>query len=96
MAEPKTRPRLYFTVFAALLVLTIVTVFVARINLGPFNVVVALSVAFVKALLVVLYFMHLRYGPRLTWIVAAGGLYWLGILLVLTMSDYLTREWTSR
>ncbi len=79
-------------IFGALMVLTILTVVVAKINLGhPFNDIVALTIAVSKALLVVLFFMHVRYSPRLTWVVVVAGFFWLGILIVLTLSDYMTR-----
>jgi cytochrome c oxidase subunit IV len=81
----------YFTVFAVLLILTYVTYRVAFIDLGPFNVVVALAIAVCKMILVALYFMHLRYSTQLTWVVAGGGALWLAILIALTLSDYLTR-----
>jgi cytochrome c oxidase subunit IV len=95
MAEHIVPPRTYLLVFAILLVLTYTTYTVAFIDLGPWSVAVALAIAIGKALLVALFFMHLRYSPRLIWIVAAGGLFWLGILLALTLSDYLTRGWLA-
>jgi cytochrome c oxidase subunit IV len=55
------------------------------------NTVVALTIAVIKATLVVLYFMHVRYGTRLTWVIVVAGFFWLVILFALTMSDYLTR-----
>ena len=67
-----------------------------RLDLGRLNTVVALFIAFTKALLVALFFMHLRYSSRLTQIVAAAGLGWLVILLGLTMGDYLTRDWIEQ
>ena len=84
---------LYVAVFAALIVLTGVTVAVSYVDLGPASVVVALAIACVKAFLVLLFFMHLRESPGLTWVVALGGFFWLGILIALTMSDVLTRGW---
>jgi len=86
-------PRLYVAVFAALLVLTVVTVAVSYVDLGPLSVVVALAIACTKALLVLLFFMHLRDSAGLTWLVALGGFFWLGILIALTMSDVMTRGW---
>lgn len=82
---------LYYTIFAALMVLTAVTVGVAFLDLGVFNPVVALSIAVLKASLVVLYFMHMRWSSRLTWIIGGASIFWLGILLVLTLSDYAAR-----
>src|SRR2546426_10194700 len=85
--------RLYVAVFAALLALTLATVAVSYVDLGPLSVVVALSIAFTKAVLVLLFFMHLSESPGLIWVVAGGGFFWLGILLALTMSDVATRGW---
>ena len=84
---------LYYLVFLALIVGTILTVVVASFDLGPLNNIVMLTVACAKALLVVLFFMHVRWSTRLTWVVAASGFFWLLILFVLTMSDYMSRGW---
>ena len=83
----------YFGIFGALMVLTAITVAVAWVDLGTLNIVVALGVAVFKASLVVLYFMHLKYSSKLTWIVVGAGLFWLVILLAITMVDYTTRGW---
>jgi cytochrome c oxidase subunit 4 len=83
----------YSIVLVALLALTATTFAVSFIDMGKINAVVAVAIAFAKASLVALIFMHLRYSRRLMWIVAAAGLFWLGILIALTMSDYLTRGW---
>ena len=83
----------YFGIFGLLMVLTAITVAVAWVDLGTLNILVALAVAVVKATFVVLYFMHLKYSSKLTWIVVAAGLFWILILFGLTMSDYLTRGW---
>ena len=83
--------RVYFTVAALLMVLLAATAWVAEIDLGRFNVALALTIALVKALLVILYFMEVRYASRLSWIVAGAGFFWLLILIALTMSDILTR-----
>jgi cytochrome c oxidase subunit 4 len=85
----------YFAIFVSLMVLTGVTTAVAFFDLGVANPVVALSIAVLKASLVVLFFMHMRWSSRLTMIVGGAALFWLGILLVLTMSDYATRGWGS-
>lgn len=88
--------RIYLLIFIALLVLTGTTVGVAYLDMGGhLNTIVAISIACFKAMLVVLYFMHLRYTGHLLKIVAASGLLWLVILLALTMSDYLTRDWIT-
>jgi cytochrome c oxidase subunit 4 len=82
----------YVAVYVALLVLMALTIFAAYQPLGYWNVPIALSIAFTKTILVALYFMHLRYAPRLTWVVAAGALVWLAILLSV-YGDYYTRSW---
>lgn len=82
----------YFAVFIALLALTALTTGVAFIDLGGVgNIAVALAIAVIKAVLVALYFMHLRYSSPLTVIFAGAGIFWLGILVALTLSDYITR-----
>ena len=87
--------RVYYLIFAALMVGTAITVGVAFVDLGPFNAIVALTIAVLKATLVVLFFMHVRYSTRLTWAVVFGSIFWLGLLLALTFSDYLTRSWRT-
>ena len=84
---------MYYAVFAALIFGTALTVAVAFIDLGALNNVLMLGIAITKAALVVLFFMHVRWGTRLTWVVAASGFFWLLILFGLTMSDYLSRGW---
>jgi cytochrome c oxidase subunit IV len=91
MAEHITSVKLYVAVFAALLVLTFVTVVVAEMDLGWANDVVALTIAVTKALLVLIFFMHLRYSTRLSVLTALAGFFWLGILIFLTLNDYATR-----
>ena len=83
----------YYRVWAILMVLLLITAGAAYINLGPLNTIVAMTVAVCKALLIILFFMHIRYGSRLTWIFAGAGFFWLVLLLTLTMSDYLSRSW---
>ena len=83
----------YLLVFAALMIMTIVTVAVSRIDLGAWNTAVALAIAIVKATIVILWFMHVIHSPRMTWIVVISSFLWLGVLFVLTFADYLTRVW---
>jgi cytochrome c oxidase subunit 4 len=83
--------QLYVAIFLALMVLTAVTVAVAFADLGPLNNVVALTIAVTKATLVILYFMHVRYSSRLTWVVVSSGFFWLAVMIVFTLSDELTR-----
>jgi cytochrome c oxidase subunit IV len=91
--QPLMPRRSYYRVYGALLALTLLTVGVAYLDLGPMNVVAALGIAIGKALLVMLFFMHLRSSSHLTWIVAGAGVIWLANLLLFTLADYLTRNW---
>ena len=79
--------------FLALIVGTGLTYAAALVDFGFFNNVVMLAIACTKATLVILFFMHVRWSSRLTWVVAASGFVWLLILFGLTMTDYLTRGW---
>ena len=83
----------YVTIYVALLALMTATVIAAYLPLGVFNVPVALVIACTKTVLVALFFMHVRYSGKLIWVVAAGALVWLVILLSI-YHDYLTRDWT--
>ena len=87
--------RTYYIIFGILMLCTYLTVQIAFFDLGPLNTVAAIGIAIVKAVLVVLFFMHVRYSARLTWAVVLGSVFWLGIMIVLTMSDYLTRVWRT-
>lgn len=91
MAHHVVPVRVYLVVFATLLVLTAVTTGIAFIDLGRINAVLMLTIAVSKATLVVLYFMHVRYSSRLTWVVVSGGFVWLVVMIVFTMSDIATR-----
>jgi cytochrome c oxidase subunit IV len=91
-SEPVVSVRVYVLVFSALLVLTALTTAIALVDLGgAWNNVAAITIAVCKALLVILYFMHVRYSDRLTWVFAAAGFFWLLILMGGTMDDVLTR-----
>lgn len=87
--------KVYYTIFGILMLCTYLTVQIAFFDLGALNTVAALGIAVVKATLVVLFFMHVKYSTRLTWVVVLGSIFWFGILLTLTMSDYLTRAWRT-
>jgi cytochrome c oxidase subunit 4 len=93
MSEHIVSVKGYVAVFAALMVLTVVTVLASRVDLGLLNTVVALAIAVFKATLVILYFMHVRYSTRLTQVTVVAGFLWLIIMIGLTFSDYLTRKW---
>ena len=87
--------RTYYTIYVILLACTYLTWQVAFFDLGAMNTVAALGIAVFKAAIVVLFFMHVKYNTRLTWVVVMGSVFWLGILLVLTFNDYLTRGWRT-
>jgi cytochrome c oxidase subunit 4 len=87
--------RTYYVIFLVLMICTAITVGVAYLDLGALNTIVALTIAVFKATLVVLFFMHVKYSTRLTWAVVVGSVFWLGILLALTLGDYLTRGWRT-
>ena len=94
MSEHIVQPRVYIVIFMTLMIGTALTVLAAfRDFPGPLNAVVALTIAVVKASLVILYFMHVRYSPRLIWLVIGAALFWLAIMFALTISDYWTRTW---
>ena len=95
MSEHIVPTRIYYTIFGILMLCTYLTVQIAFLDLGPLNVVAALTIAVFKATLVVLFFMHVKYSTRLTWVVVIGSVFWLGILLALTLGDYLTRGWRT-
>ena len=83
----------YYAIFGSLMVLTAVTVSVAFINLGVLNFPVALTIAVLKATLVILFFMHVKYSSRLTKLICGGAFFFLIVLFGLTMTDYLSRGW---
>lgn len=94
MSEHIVPVKVYLTIFLALMVGTVVTVWAAFLDFPwRLNTIIALTIASVKATLVVLYFMHVRYSARLVWVIVASALFWMGILFALTLSDYFTREW---
>jgi cytochrome c oxidase subunit 4 len=95
MSEPAFRPQTYYAVFVALVVLTILTVSAGFLDLGPWHTAAGLLFGGIKAGLVICIFMHLWYAPRMFWIALGAGLFWLGIMIVLTLSDYITRPWLS-
>jgi cytochrome c oxidase subunit 4 len=89
--EHIVKPGTYLAIIATLMALTIITVVAATVDLGKFNIVVALVIATTKATLVVLVFMHAKFSPRRTQLVIIAGIFWLIILLFMTMSDYVSR-----
>ena len=96
IAEPEhhehiVAPGTYAVIISTLLVLTGITVAAAFVDLGKFNIVVALAIATLKATLVVLFFMHAKFSPKRTQLVIIAGIFWLAILLFMTLSDYVSR-----
>ena len=87
---------LYIKIFAALMVLLVLTLGAALVPLpGSLNLIVAMSIAVAKAALVILFFMHFKDSDTLTWLVGGGTLVWFGIMIGLTMTDYMSRDWIS-
>jgi len=92
MSEHIMSSKFYYTIWIVLLCLTVITAAVSFVDLGPFNTIVALVIATFKALLVVLFFMHVKYtSEKLTKIVIVSAIFWLFLLLALSMADYATR-----
>jgi len=94
VSEHIVSPKIYAVIFLTLMAGTGITVWAAFRNFGMFNIVIALAIATFKATLVVLYFMHARYSPRRTQLVIVCSVFWLAIMLALTLADYQTREHT--
>jgi cytochrome c oxidase subunit IV len=94
MSEHIVPVKIYAAIFLALMVGTALTVWAGLRDFpGKLNVIIALTIACIKATLVVLYFMHVRYSSKLIWVIFASALFWLAILFALTFSDYWTRGW---
>jgi cytochrome c oxidase subunit IV len=86
-------PKVYAVIFALLLCFTALTVFASYLELGSFNTVVALTIAIIKATLVILFFMHVRYSSKLTKLTVASGFFLLIVLFTMTLTDYISRAW---
>lgn len=93
MTEAVVSIKTYLLIFVTLLILTLTTFAVSSVDLGGLNAIVALIIAAGKALLVAFFFMHLRYSRSLMLVVVAAGLLWLAIMIIATLSDFLTRGW---
>lgn len=94
MSEHIGSKKTYIAVWGALMCLTAATAGVSYLELGPFNIVLALVIATCKATLVALIFMGVKYiSQKMTWVVIIAGLFWLFILLALSMTDYISRSW---
>jgi cytochrome c oxidase subunit 4 len=91
--EEITEPKVYVRTCIALLALLALTWLIAYVDLGPFNLIVALAVAIAKAIVIALFFMHIKGSSRLLPLAAVAGLIWLLFLISLTLGDYFTRGW---
>jgi len=85
--------KVYAAVFCALLALTITTVALSKLDLGEYNFIAAMTIAVIKATLVVMFFMDVRHASSMTKLFVGAGLFWLAIMLVFLLSDYLSRGW---
>jgi cytochrome c oxidase subunit 4 len=85
--------RVYVAVWAALIVLTVTTVGVSKLELGEFNFVAAMTIAVIKGSLVVWFFMNVRQSSSLTRLFVGAGFFWMAILIVFVLSDYFSRGW---
>jgi cytochrome c oxidase subunit 4 len=93
MTHPVTSAKVYIAVWAALIALTVATTLIAEVDLGEYNFVVAITIAVIKALLVMLFFMHVKGSRAVTKLFVAAGFFWMAILFVFTLSDYMSRGW---
>jgi cytochrome c oxidase subunit IV len=98
LSEHIVSPKIYFTIFGALMICTIITVYAATVDLNHYfpglNIIVALVIACFKASLVVLFFMHGKYSSKRTQLVIICSVFWLAVMLFMTMSDYISRPWS--
>ncbi len=90
-AQPHIGPKFYLIIYGALLGLVVLTVLAALLDLGAANFGVAMSIALAKMVLIILYFMHVRYSDRLTWVFSTAAFLWLLIFIVGTLNDYFSR-----
>lgn len=91
--EHITPVKTYLTIYAALIILLVVTVGVSFVNLGVLSLPTALAIAAIKTVLIILYFMHVKYSSKLTWVYVGAGFFWLILLFALALGDYITRTW---
>ena len=96
MSHPVVPMKVYVGVFTALIVLTITTVAVSKVELGEYNFIVAMTIAIIKGTLVVLFFMHVKQSSSMTKLFVVAGFFWMAILFVFVLSDYLSRGWLPR
>jgi cytochrome c oxidase subunit IV len=92
-SEHIVSPKIYGMIFGALMVGTALTVAASYVEMGDFNAVVALGIACIKAVLVILFFMHVKYSSRLTKLTVAAGFFTFIVLITMSMTDYISRAW---
>jgi cytochrome c oxidase subunit 4 len=90
-AEHHVTPKTYLMVYCALMGLMFLTLAAAFFDLGPANFALAMVIAFAKMALIILFFMHVRYSDKLTWVFSIAAIFWFLIFVFLTLNDYLTR-----
>jgi cytochrome c oxidase subunit 4 len=88
-------PLQYVYVYVALLIGTIITIFAADVDMGLFNPVVALAIASTKMVIVILFFMHVKYQSNLVRMTVACGFFTFIVLITMTLTDYMSRAWGS-
>jgi cytochrome c oxidase subunit 4 len=93
MKHPVVPVKLYALVFGSLIALTFLTTAISKIDLGEYNFIVAMTIAVIKAMLVILFFMHVKQSSSMTKLFVAAGFFWMAILIVFVLSDYLSRGW---
>jgi len=93
MTHPVESVKLYAAVFAALLALTLTAVAISKLELGEYNFIAAMTIAVLKGTLVVMFFMNVRHATSMTKLFVGAGFFWMAILLVFLLSDYLSRSW---
>ena len=96
MKEPVVSIKTYTWTFLALLALVLATTLIAFLDLGPFTMVIALTIATIKAVLIASFFMHALYESKVIRVIVAGGVIWFLIMVSLTLGDYMTRGWVQK
>jgi cytochrome c oxidase subunit 4 len=95
MKAPTVSRKQYAFTWVALLVLALITTLIGMLDLGPFNMVIAITIATIKASLIAAFFMHALYESKVVRVIIAGGVIWFLIMVSLTLGDYMTRGWLA-
>lgn len=96
MKQPTVSVRTYTLTFVALLALVLITSLIGFLDLGPFTMVIAITIATIKATFIACFFMHALYESKVVRVVIAGGVIWFLIMVSLTLGDYMTRGWVLK